>query len=1184
MKRKLCFLLLMLLPILAMAQQQRFSETFTNEKLENVLQTIKKKTGVKFVYNSPVVKNASRVTATSNDETVKAFLDRILPKLKLEASWQDDVCVIRSPQKGKLIHVYGVVTDFNNDPLPGVSVRGRDSKIHTITDAEGKYNITATEQEVITFNFIGMKERIVVCDRANIDVKMQEDIEYVDDVVVIGYQDIDRSKLTSSVTSLKMSEIQNPGLTTIDKMLEGHVPGMIYMQNSGQVGATPKIRIRGTSTLVGNREPVWVLDGIVLNDPVPVDPNNLNDPDFVNLLGNAISGLNPNDIDEINVLKDASATALYGAKAGNGVIVITTKKGKVGAPSVTYNGTMTYTRRPRYSDRDVYMMTSAERLDVSKELIERGMYYNNVTQWSGYEQALQDYYSGKIDFDEYHRLTNYYSELNTDWFKLLTKDVISHNHTASISGGSPTMRYYASLGYGDEGGVIKGESNKRYNATVNLNANYKKVSVNFQLLGNYQKHDYLASGINVMDYAYNMARTMPAYGTDGELFYYPINNSFGNIYNYNILHELDNSGNQQLTNNLNLRTQLRYNLLQCLNLDGIFSYSISNTTQEEYYTGDTKYVFDLRADRSLRSDLCPLGGQLKREETRNNNWMARLQANFMKNFGANNQHLLTASAGIEATSTEYKGFAITRRGYFREYGGYFDYVPTDYAMYYQQFMASDEGKGKRTRNLQNELAYYGTVGYGFRDTYIFNVHMRAERSNLFGTRANDEFSPIWSVSGRWNMKKDILRKVDWVTDVALRASWGYQGNMIPGQTSQMIIRQSTLTDYIFNQPYATITNYPNPNLKWEKTSSSNVGLDFALFNNKVRGTISYFYKHTRDAFLTKKISEINGITQYVVNAGTLNNQGVELSFSFTPIDQANIGGNKRGFVWRIDPQIGEVINKVVNRAINNKTNVLRDELTYNDFLNGNLDVAGKPVGTFYSYKFKELNHETGAPVFYGTEEEKKEEYQAEYANLTREEVFLKVMEESGCREPYIQGGISNYFGYGNWGLSFNVTYSLGNKIRLSKITSGYATNVAYPQQNLRKEFVNRWRRPGDEAYTNIPGLSTEATTNYSMWWNNYPATAYSFAGTIYDMYDNSDLRVVSGNYLKLQTLSLRYNVDEKITKLLGVQAAYINLVGTNLFTLCSSKLKGQDPSQSGSAPALNLSVRPSYSLNISLTF
>ena len=630
----------MLLPLLAIAQQQRFSETFTNEKLESVLQTIKKKTGVKFVYNTAVVKNAERISAKAENETVKGFLDRILPKLKLEGSWQNDVCVIRSPQKGKLIHVYGVVTDYNNDPLPGVSIRGRDSNIHAVTDADGNYHITATEQEVLSYKYIGMKEKIVVCDRANIDVKMMEDTEYLNDVVVIGYQDVDRSKLTSSVTSLKMEDIKNPGLTTIDKMLEGHVPGMIYMQNSGQVGSTPKIRIRGTSTLVGNREPVWVLDGIVLNDPVPVDPNNLNDPDFVNLLGNAISGLNPNDIDEINVLKDASATALYGAKAGNGVIVITTKKGKVGAPSVTYNGTMTYTRRPRYSDRDVYMMTSAERLDVSKELIERGMYYNNVTQWSGYEQALQDYYAGKIDFNEYHDLTNYYGSLNTDWFKLLTRDVVSHNHTASISGGSPTMRYYASLGFGDEGGVIKGESNKRYNATVNLNANYKKVSINFQLLGNYQKHDYLASSINVMDYAYNMSRTMPAYGTDGELFYYPINNSYGNIYNYNILNELDNSGNQQLTNNVNLRTQLRYELLQCLNLDGIFSYGISNTTQEEFYTADTKYIFDLRADRSLRSDLCPLGGQLKREETRNNNWMARLQANFMKNFGATTLHLV----------------------------------------------------------------------------------------------------------------------------------------------------------------------------------------------------------------------------------------------------------------------------------------------------------------------------------------------------------------------------------------------------------------------------------------------------------------------------------------------------------------------------------------------------------------
>lgn len=1183
MKRRLYGLMLLLLPLSVTAQQQRFSDTFQNEKLGYVIETIKKKTGVKFMFNSAVIRNASRVTATAKNESVQSFLNRILANMQLEAAWQDGVCVIKARKEGRMLHVYGKVTDFNDEPLPGVTIRLRNSNVSAVSDVNGDYHITANENALLTFRSIGMKPRMVVCNRPNIDVKMEEDMALVNDVVVTGYQNIDRSKLTSSVTTLKMEDILNPGMTSVDKMLEGRVPGMIFMQNSGQVGATPKLRIRGTSTLIGNREPLWVLDGIVLTDPINVDPNNINDPDFVNLLGNAISGLNPNDIEQIDVLKDASATALYGAKAGNGVIVITTKKGKVGKPTVSYSGSLTAARRPRYSDRDVYMMNSAERLDVTRELIDRGMYFTNISQWSGYEQALQDYYAGKIDFEEYHRLTNYYSGLNTDWFKLLTQDSFSHNHTVSLSGGSPAMRYYASLGYGRENGVIKSERNDRYNATINLQANYGKMSANFQMLANYSNHSYIPATIGVMDYAYNMSRTMPAYDQSGELFYYPRANFFGQVYQYNILNEIANSGSNQLTNTVSMRTQLRYNVLPTLNLDGIFSYSIANTTQEEYFTKDTYYVFGLRADQTLRNDLCPVGGELRRNDIRSHSYMARLQANYTTSLGENHLHLITASAGFELSSKEYKGFDITRRGYFREYGGYFDQVSTDHNAYYLQFMGSKAGLGNKTRNLTNEIAYYGTMGYGYRDTYIFNLHMRAERSNLFGTRANDKFSPIWSVSGRWNMKKDVLRNTQWVDDAALRASWGYQGNMIDGQTTQMIIQQQLITSQVFGSQYATISKYPNPDLRWEKTSSANVGLDFALLGNKVRGTLSYFYKHTSDAFLTKKISEINGISQYVVNAGTLNNQGVEVSLSFTPIDQANIGGGKRGFVWRIDPQIGEVINKVVNRAINNKTNVLRDELTYNDFLSGNLDVSGKPVGTFYSYKFKGLNHENGQPMFYGAEDDKAEEYKAQYANMTREEVFMQVMAESGTREPYIQGGISNYFGYRNWGLSFNLTYSLGNKIRMMKICSGYATNVVYPNQNLRKEFVNRWRKPGDEAYTNIPGLSTETAVN-SQWWNNYSASAYAFAGSIYDMYDNSDLRVVSGNYLKLQSLSLRYNVDDKLLKIFGIQSAYVNLVGNNLFTLCSSKLKGQDPEQSGSAPSINLSVRPSFTFNLNISF
>lgn len=1181
----LVLLLMWLLPLAAAAQQQTFSGSYTNQKLETVLHDIQKKTKVRFVYNTRTVREAGTVTATARQERVDRFVSRILGEKRLVATWQGNVCIVKRAATGKPIHAYGTVRDESGKPLPGatVSIRGGGNSATAVTNDKGEYVIYCMEQDVLRFSFIGMKPQYVVCDKENINVRLEEDQSQIKDVVVTGYQEIDRSKLTSAVTTLKMDDINNPGLTTIDKMLEGRVPGMIFMNNSGQVGATPRLRIRGTSTLIGNREPIWVLDGVVLSDPVNVDPNDLNDPDFVNLLGNAISGLNPNDIEEVNVLKDASATALYGAKAGNGVIVITTKKGNVGKPSVSYNGTVTFTQRPRYSDRDVYMMTSAERLDVTKELIDRGMYFNNVTQWGGYEQALQDYYAGKIGFDEYHQLANYYANINTDWFKLLTKDSFSHNHTVAVSGGTPAVRYYVSLGYGSENGVIRGESNDRYNATVNLQANYKKLRASVQLMGTHSDHDFLADGTDVMNYAYNMSRTMPAYGTDGELFYYPRANMYGNLYNFNILNEIDNSGQSQMTTGINMRTQMKYDLLPYLNLDGLFSYSITNTTQEQYYTKDSYYVFQLHYDGSERNDLCPVGGEMKRQETRNRSYMARLQANFMKHVDADKYHLITASAGFEASSKKYNTFGITRRGYFTEYGGYFDAVPTTYANYYAQWMTCKAALGEYTRNLTNELSWYATAGYGFRDTYIFNVHLRSERSNLFGTRQRDKFSPIWSVSGRWNMKKDVLKNVRWVDDAALRMSWGYQGNMLPGQTAQMIIKQQPITNQIFGSQYANIVNYPNPDLKWEKTSSYNVGLDFALLENKIRGTVSYFYKKTTDAFLNKKISNINGISQYVINSGNITNQGVELSLSFTPINQANIGGGKRGFVWRIDPQIGEVLNKIINRAINNKTKTLRDDPTYSDFLSGNVDISGKPVGTFYSYKFKGLDPKTGNPTFYGAEDELQDDYKAKYANMTREEVYMQVMDESGTREPYIQGGISNYLGYRNWGLSFNITYSLGNKIRLTKICSGYATNIVYPNQNLRKEFVKRWRRPGDEQYTNIPSLAIDNSNN-NPWWTQYPASTYTFAGSIYDMYDNSDLRVVSGNYLKMQSLSLRYNADDKLAKFFGIQAAYVSLVGNNLFTICSSKLKGQDPSQSGSAPSINLSTRPSYTLNLNITF
>ena len=440
------------------------------------------------------------------------------------------------------------------------------------------------------------------------------------------------------------------------------------------------------------------------------------------------------------------------------------------------------------------------------------------------------------------------------------------------------------------------------------------------------------------------------------------------------------------------------------------------------------------------------------------------------------------------------------------------------------------------------------------------------------------------------MHENLLSDKWWINTLALKASFGYQGNM-SAQDSPKLIIQRKGTHWAFNELYSSIKYYPNPHLKWEKTSTYNIELEYSLFNNKLVGNFSYYYRHTTDAFMSKTVSRINGVSTYTVNRGTLNNQGFEFNFNFTPIENLGAGGEKRGFVWRINPNFGSVLNQLVDK-IKAKDEVLQDEIRYGDYLDGRVQIAGRPVNTFYSYKFTGLDPKDGRPTFYGTDADEIVGTDADGNEITRQksyelmtlgDVCMEVMEHSGCREPFLQGSISNYLGWRNWGLSFNLAYSVGSKIRLLQMYGNNNSAVPAPVMNMRREFVHRWQRPGDEEYTNVPGLldakSYEKTK--TPWWNDKP---YEFAGTIWNMYDNSNVRVASGDYLKLTSLSLRYVVPEKICRKMYMKSAYLNVSGTNLFTICSKKLKGQDPSQFGSSELINISVRPTYSLSLNVTF
>ncbi len=1183
------------------SQNTKISLQVKESSLEKVFKLIEQQSDYLFVYNHEQVENNKRITVDIKDMEITQVLDICLKGTGLYYELMDNTVVIRKRQQEekKNVSIQGKVTDRDSIPLPGVTVRLKGTTIGTATDTKGEFKLLIpndTSKIVLLFTFIGMKSVEKVAKEGKpLHVILEEETATLDEVVSYGYYKVDKRHLTSSVTSLKAEDIAVAGINTVDQMLEGHVPGMIFIRNSGQVGTTPKVKIRGTTTILGSTAPLWVLDGVILTDPVNVDPASVNDLDFVNLLGNAISGLNPDDVDQIDVLKDASATAIYGPKASNGVIVITTKKGKVGEPSISYSVSGTYRIRPRYTDRSVNVMNSQERIAYSRELIDAQLAIPDLKSWVGYESAYYDYCNKVITHDEFINSVRAMETANTDWLGTLMRDTYSQNHTLSLSGGTNNIRYYASLGYMDESGNIRGEQNKRYSGLVNLNVDYKRFSLHFGLNANLQKKEYTPKDVGMTDYAYNTSRSVSPYNKDGSLLYYQRLTSGTNNneeHAFNIINEYKNSSDDIDTDQIGLNLNLGYKVLPFLKAEVVFAYNVSHTNEQIYFGEDTWYISNLRRKDRETGEIsnfstCPVGGELQISNTKNNSYSLRASLNFNKMLDENQRHQLTANVIGELSSSKYTGFNITRRGYLPDRGMIFDAIDIEGNKYpdYKKWLMTPKALGRLSHNLTNLVGLVGSVSYSYENSYILNANMRIDASNKFGDASNDRLLPIWSVSGRWNMHENILSDVSWLNMLALKMSFGYQGNM-SAQDSPRLIIQRQGTNILFNEYFSTINRYPNPNLKWEKTSTYNIDLEFSLFQNKVQGSIGYYYRNTSDAFLNKKVSTVNGIENYTVNAGHLTNQGVEVTLNLTPVNTMGTNGSRKGFIWRFNPNLGSVINQLIDK-VTPKDKLIEDEITYSNYLDGSVQVSGQPLNTFYSYKFKGLDPRNGAPLFYGadrfvTREGEKIDMKEVYAGMDKEEVYMTVMERSGCREPFLQGGVSNYLGWRNLGLSFNLAYSFGSKIRLFSMYPSDGSIVG-PERNLRKELTKRWQRSGDESHTNIPGIlpHSEWSKTLDPWWSNEP---YKFARNIWDMYDNSNTRVVSGNYVRLQSASLRYVIPDQFCKKLYLKSAYVSISGTDLFTICSRKLKGQDPSQSGTSDLINMSVRPTYSLQLNVTF
>lgn len=1147
----------------------------TEMTIDELFKAIHAQTGMSVVYNVKDVRLIKKVKVPAGVNTIEDILREVLNPKMVSYTIKGNAIIIT--KTGALVS--GKVFDkTTGEPLVGASVFNKENGKGSVTDINGDYLISAKKGEKLTFSYIGYTpSEVKVGNSETLNVSLESTEHSLDDVVVTGYKIVDKRASTSAITSIKAEDILRPDAMSIDKMLEGQVPDLMYMSNSGESGSTPKIRIRGTSSIIGNREPLWVVDGIVVKDPVPISPDELNDPDYINRLGNAISGLNPQDIERLDVLKDASATALYGTKAANGVIVITTKRGKEGAPQVRYSNSFTWKARPRYTDRSVDVMNSKERIALSKQLYADHYVYNSANTLVGFEKLISDLYGGRINKNQFDSQLAWYETVNTDWFDLLTHDSFSQQHTLTVSGGGSKASYYASFGFTNDDDIVKGNTNKRYNAMVNLDVNFNDwITASFGLNGSVSDRSYYQDDIAPLQYAYRASRVIPAYNTDGSLFYYDQWEVRGNAYNYNIINELEHSGVDQNSNQLTFNANFRFKFTDWLSANAIFSYTASNTGINSLWGAETYYAAKLRGSNygvtPPDDSAMPQGGEYSVTNTNLRSWTARFQVDWNHYF--NDVHNFSGGIGVEASSDNYKGYSNTTRGYFPDRGMSFA-SGIDLTKYtnYGAWMA--ENVPYISDSKQNVLSAYITASYDWRRMIFVNANARVDGSNSFGDRANDKLLPIWSVSASFDAAQlDFFRNLTWLDYFSVKGSYGFQGNMLSDQSPVMIIRKGAYDDF-YGEYMSTVERNPNPDLRWEKTTSYNLGFEWGFLNRALQFEASLYWKHTKDAFMTKTISTVNGYENYVVNGGDIDNTGYSVGVTGRIISNTD-------WNWTVSTNFSRAINKI-------KTLPAGESYELNDFLNGNAIVKGEPVGTFYSYKFLGLSPVDGGPMF-----DDWNDHPEDLKGLSKYETYTRVLTTSGSREPIMSGNLSTMVRWKSLRLNANFVYSLGAKTRLfGMYGAGTNSNGVYAYQgqiksenNLSRDFLDRWMKPGDELHTDIPAIIGQLSPSYYRYYNHWSSSmdgVNAIADSYWDMYDYSDIRVVSSDYLKLNTLSLSYELPMQILKPWGCRRLELTVTGTNLFTICDKKLKGQTPTQGGFT-TIQLSDRPGFSFGLSITF
>jgi TonB-linked SusC/RagA family outer membrane protein len=1181
--------LLMLFSIQVNAQTNAYN--FINAPLNRVMSQISDKTSYQFVFDAALVKKARPITLSVNSSDIKLIMDELVKGQDFTYQISNTKTIILTPLNKSVTEEYiihGMVTDSLGGPLPGASVRNISTRAITSTDANGHFNIAvnSAEQtlEIAYMGFIPAERNFAKSTSTGIvTIRLMANSSLLDEVVVNGFQTITKERSTAAVAIIDNKKLNENVNVDLLSALEGRVAGLAYRKNVNGIGADePMLRGQGTfsiSTTGVGVTPLVVIDGL----PTEI----------------SLDQINPYDIESVTVLKDAAASSIYGSRSANGVIVLTTKKGS-GPVKVAFNADFFVDPKPGFSS--MHYASTADILSFETDVYnkERARYATTETMFNAYGtvangsikyysplyQLYRDRDAGKVTSAQVAQQLSAWSgnDYQQEYRDQVWQNAFRQRYNLSVSSATAKANTFTSVNYDnsklrtiynkDEKLTMYFKNtytvNKWLTTTFGLNGSYSNATSTDGAYGDYdlqQRYATITNADGSLAYAdyIDLAEGAGAGGlVNGAVVSALAGNSQYRSYRFNILESLQEG--QTKSNSLSLRAfaQVQAKLAKGLNFSTQFQYQNSTAKDVLYYEADSYKIRNAynaltgyTPATGVYTHALPAGGRYASNMEQSNTYTFRNQLSFDRSFGADNRHSLSAIAGFEMRQTMIP-IGLTEVRY-----GYDPLTLTSVAL--NNFTLAQTGApsyiygGNRqlgfVANNQKEtrhryMSRFANAGYTYANRYNLTGSVRIDQADLFGVDPKFKNRPLWSAGLGWNISNEkFLSKVQWVSMLKFRTTYGINGNI--DQSGSKYLVANRRSDVLFtNLQYLNITSLPNPYLRWEKTATLNAGLDYALFANRLRGSVDVYAKKSTDLLVSTDLDPTVGALSRVINNGALNNKGVEFSIGGDWYKSDGLNFSSQFILGFNKNSIGKV-----NNALQPAGNYVSSPGTYY--------IEGSAINTLYAYRFGGMTN--GYPFFLDENNNPTLTFDASgnplVASVKSINNFAGLV-KMGSLTPTYTGSFSQRISYKSFDMAALLVFSGGNVMRKDVLNLG--TN------EITDEDINqRWK---DGATPSSPRLLVD-----------YAETMINSAGTISSMWRNADVNVIKGDYLKLRSISFGYNLPQTFAKKIHVAAARLSGQINNLWYISAAGDDIDPESYSSNSGTRTLQNPKSFIVGFSLT-